>query len=210
MPSDLTGVRIGLPPASWERVDEQIAARCSAALDLLVDRGATVVEVPPPPLDRPAVEVFDVISEAEALHVHRDWLAQADRYTPQVLRRVRSGEGISAAAYLEARRHAHEWAGAWRRLCRDRSLTALAHPAIDAPPPVVEPDGPPLGPRIRLSLPWSLTGFPALSVPVGLDRRGLPVGLSLAAPPEQEGPLVGLGTVVDEEIGFWRSAPPVR
>ncbi len=44
-------------------------------------------------------------------------------------------------------------------------------------------------------------------MPAGLDDRGLPVGLSLAALPEREGELVGWGAVVDEEVALWKRLP---
>lgn len=74
-------------------------------------------------------------------------------------------------------------------------LDAVAHPALAAPPPTIDVHSAPMGPRIRNSIPWSATGFPALSVPVGLDRRGLPAGLSLATVPEREGDLLGSAPV---------------
>jgi aspartyl-tRNA(Asn)/glutamyl-tRNA(Gln) amidotransferase subunit A len=44
-------------------------------------------------------------------------------------------------------------------------------------------------------------------VPVGLDGRGLPVGLQLAALPEQEAALVGLGIALDEDVQLFRRSP---
>ena len=38
----------------------------------------------------------------------------------------------------------------------------------------------------RLAYPWNLVGVPALSMPCGVDSRGLPVGLQIAAPPFKE------------------------
>jgi aspartyl-tRNA(Asn)/glutamyl-tRNA(Gln) amidotransferase subunit A len=56
-------------------------------------------------------------------------------------------------------------------------------------------------------LPWSLTGFPALTLPVSLDSQGLPVGLTLAAPPDTEAELLAVGCTLDEHLGFWRTQP---
>lgn len=215
VPDDLSGVRIGIPTQLlWTEVDPQLATACRQALQLLVARGAELVEMPSPPSTDQVLDgthsVLEATTGAEALHVHQAWLARREEYTPPVLRRVLAGEGITATEYLEARRLTWQWTQEWRRLFAELRLDAVAHPTIDQPPPVIEPDRSPHGPATRLSAPWSLTGFPALSVPVGLDGRGLPVGLSLAGLPEREGDLLGLGVVIDEEIGFWRQAPALR
>lgn len=182
-----------------------------AHFDLVQEQGAELIEVPTPPSSQDFLDalpsVTDTISEAEALHVHRNLLEHRAKYTPQVLRRVLTGEGITAVQYLDARQLAWEWTQAWRALFAGLHLDAVAHPALAAPPPTIDVHSAPMGPRIRNSIPWSATGFPALSVPVGLDRRGLPVGLSLAALPEREGDLLALGILIDEEIALWRRAP---
>jgi aspartyl-tRNA(Asn)/glutamyl-tRNA(Gln) amidotransferase subunit A len=38
----------------------------------------------------------------------------------------------------------------------------------------------------RFTYPFNLSGFPAMSVPCGFDRLGLPIGLQLAAAPWRE------------------------
>ena len=46
------------------------------------------------------------------------------------------------------------------------------------------------GPAPALLHPVSLIGFPAISVPCGVDHDGLPIGLQLVAPPHHEAVLV--------------------
>jgi len=215
-PGDLRGVRVGLPVSLlWtDDVDGEIARVCRAALEVLADRGAELVEIPAPASTgrvMPAVWTsYDYICAAEARHVHRDLLAGHDLlsddagYTPQVLHRLRAAERITAADYLTAQHLRRTWTGQWRQLFAEHRLTAVAHPAIAAPPPVVDPEGPPTGPAIRHSIAWSLAGFPALSVPAGRADTGLPVGISLAALPAAEAELVGLGAVIDEHTALWR------
>jgi aspartyl-tRNA(Asn)/glutamyl-tRNA(Gln) amidotransferase subunit A len=213
--AELTGLRIGIPVNPlWVDVDRQIAEVCQTGLRVFTSRGAQLVEVPAPPstsqLLAPSWNCYDTVCAAEARHAHRDLLAHPDRYTPQVLARLRRGEGVTAVDYIEAQRLRRVWAEQWRDLFSTYRLAAVAHPTTDAPPPLVDPHEPPTGPAIRLSIPWSLARFPALSVPAGLDIRGLPVGLSLASLPEREAELIGLGAVLDEEIAFWRRTPPSR
>jgi aspartyl-tRNA(Asn)/glutamyl-tRNA(Gln) amidotransferase subunit A len=211
-PADLTGVRIGLPiEMSWKEVDERLSEVCEEALHELVLRGAELVEVSTPSLAekvlRESVGVFDTINKVEALEIHDALLPHSHLYTPQVRYRVQLGETVSQERYAEALRLRDRWEGKWRQIMADHRLDAIAHPTIDAAPPLIDAAGEPDGPQIRLSVPWSVAGFAALSVPAGLDDRGLPVGLSLAALPEREADLLGLGIAIDEELQSWRKSP---
>ncbi|TWD83794.1 aspartyl-tRNA(Asn)/glutamyl-tRNA(Gln) amidotransferase subunit A [Kribbella amoyensis] len=212
-PSDLRGVRIGLPIAmSWQQVDDRIATVCREALGLLTAQGAELVEIENPPSAAVVLAkqygVFDTINETEAHQIHDALVAHSHLYTPQVRDRVQKGEQISSERYDEALRLRRQWSAEWRALMTRHRLAAVAHPTIDAPPPIIDVHGPPQGPRIRLSVPWSIADFAALSVPAGLDNRGLPVGLSLATLPEWEADLLGLGILIDEELQLWRHGPP--
>jgi aspartyl-tRNA(Asn)/glutamyl-tRNA(Gln) amidotransferase subunit A len=212
-PADLAGTRIGLPMAmSWARVDGDIARVCRDALELLVRRGARLVEIDAPELAgevlRRSSGVFDVVNQLEALEIHRGLAAYRGLYTRQVRERVLTGHRITRSQYRWALSLRERWEHEWRWLLASQGLDAVAHPTIDSPPPPLNGAGEPRGPRIRLSVPWSLAGFAALSVPAGFDRRGLPVGLSLAGLPEREADLVALGVALDEEIQAWRYRPP--
>jgi aspartyl-tRNA(Asn)/glutamyl-tRNA(Gln) amidotransferase subunit A len=57
------------------------------------------------------------------------------------------------------------------------------------------------------TLPPSLAGIPAVSVPCGLSPERLPLGLQLAAPPFEEARLVRLGAAFERAIG-WAERPP--
>lgn len=212
-PAGLTGLRIGLPTGPpWSQVEPSVDRVFREGLAVLVARGAELVPVAPPALTAtvldPQWSAYDTTNGAEALHSHRDLLATSrELYSPQVLARLALAERVTAVDYLEAQRLRREWAAQWRAVFAAHGLAAVAHPALDAPPAVVDPDGPSVGPKIRLSIAWSLARFPALSVPAGLDERGLPVGLSLAALPEREAELVGWGAVVDEEVALWKRLP---
>jgi len=213
--ADLSGTRIGLPiEMSWKEVDEGIATVCREALDLLVDRGAQLVEIETPAIADVVLAgsdgVFDTINESEAHQIHDVLLPHSHLYTPQVRERVQRGETVSPERYEHALRLRDQWEARWRELMSRHRLTAIAHPTIDAPPPVIDMSRPPKGPSIRLSVPWSIAGFPALSVPAGLGDRGLPVGLSLAGLPEREADVLSLGIVIDEEVQSWRRGPQLK
>ena len=50
--------------------------------------------------------------------------------------------------------------------------------------------------------PWSLCGFPSMTVPSGLMAEGLPVGLQLVAGPFGEGGLLEAAGWCEEVLGF--------
>jgi len=59
--------------------------------------------------------------------------------------------------------------------------------------------------RFAYTIPFSLTGFPALSVPVSQTNDGLPVGVQLAARPWREDTILALGLLLEQELGGWQA-----
>jgi aspartyl-tRNA(Asn)/glutamyl-tRNA(Gln) amidotransferase subunit A len=61
---------------------------------------------------------------------------------------------------------------------------------------------------VRLCAPANITGVPALSLPVGHDRAGLPIGMQLMARPFQDATVLGVGRVYEDSVaGAGRLAP---
>ena len=61
----------------------------------------------------------------------------------------------------------------------------------------------------RFTLPASLTGMPALSVPLGLTGQGLPVGMQLMGKPFSESLLYQLAALYEDAHGLIPAAPEV-
>ena len=82
--------------------------------------------------------------------------------------------------------------------------TATTAPAInESSLPEGESNLPVVDALMRFIRVANLTGFPALSVPAGFDRDGLPVGVHLMARPYEENLLFRLGRViVIDEIDY--------
>lgn len=55
---------------------------------------------------------------------------------------------------------------------------------------------------------WSLTGFPAITLPIGLSAAGLPYGLQLAAPAGQDAALLRAARWCEQRLAF-RASPPL-
>ena len=73
----------------------------------------------------------------------------------------------------------------------------LAMPTVPVMAPPVDDFARYLMVLARNAIPWSLVGFPAISVPCGSDRQGLPIGVQLVAPPHHEARLVAVASAVE-------------
>lgn len=228
-PSDLAGVRIGVPDRFfWEAIDAEVERVCREGLDRLAALGAEVVTVPAPPstdevlgravnpygnsdalLDVP--NVFLKIVWPELTSFHRRLAAErAHRYSPEILANIKAGEAFSGADYLEAQRLRSVWVREWRELFVNHRLDAVACPTVPTEPTYQVPSQSFIfGPSFRLTTAFNLNGFPCVSVPVGLDNRGYPVGLQLASPPLEEPQLLSIAIALDEDVRFFSRKPAI-
>ena len=91
----------------------------------------------------------------------------------------------------------------------------VATPAPPAPQDQFAPlmvDGTPLGDLraawYTYTIPFNMTGHPAISIPFGRSRAGLPIGLHFVAPWYEEAHLIQLAQAFDAETGASLEFPP--
>ena len=133
------------------------------------------------PMDR-------TVPAAESYAFHAENAARSpEQYQPETLRRIRSGADISAAEYMRRRREQDEARRSIRAIFSDVDL--LVTPTTPMPAPTIaglkaNPDA--LRPAelklLRNTRPFNVWGLPAISVPCGLTKSGLPIGLQIAGP----------------------------
>ena len=63
---------------------------------------------------------------------------------------------------------------------------------------------------IPFTLPWNLTGLPALSVPCGFTSAGLPAGLQVVGRPFDEATLFRIGHAYEQATPWHRQRPSLR
>jgi aspartyl-tRNA(Asn)/glutamyl-tRNA(Gln) amidotransferase subunit A len=212
----LRRLRLGRPREFFfERLDSEVRQIVDAAIAQLAELGAEVREVSiPSVLD--SARPGNAIALAEATHFHRrqGWYpARATEYGEDVRSRLELGEDVKAEEYLEAleeRRRIRAEIGA-----AVETVDALVAPTVPVAAPRVGEEEVMLGGKaesvraalLRLNRPANLTGHPALSVPCGFTRAGLPVGLQLIGRAWEEGRLLAIARAYERAAGWNRRRP---
>jgi aspartyl-tRNA(Asn)/glutamyl-tRNA(Gln) amidotransferase subunit A len=180
--------RLGRPREHfWEKVDPKVRRAAEGAISAMEKRGAVVKEVSLPHLKESRDAAAD-ISLAEALHVHEAagyFPQRAADYSEEVRRRIEAGAKVPANRYLAGfdvqKCLLAEFSAAFQ------TVDVIVAPTVPVPaPPIgaesVKIDGEEIDTRRVLvghSRPANFTGLPAISIPCGFTREGLPIGLQL-------------------------------
>jgi aspartyl-tRNA(Asn)/glutamyl-tRNA(Gln) amidotransferase subunit A len=206
----VNGLRAGVPRNFFfGAVDPDVVSRVREAIEVLAQAGVAVEEIEVPGADR-ADEVTTRMVWAEAYAIHRTRLAeQPGLFGEDVRRRLLLGADVTGAEYAESRQWARVWRRSLERAFRDVDL--ILTPATETTAPVAEGAEMIATTRrlTRLTYAWTLSGLPALSVPCGFDRSGLPVGLQIAAGRFDEATLLRAGSAYQRETSWHLCEPPI-
>jgi amidase len=128
------------------------------------------------------------------------------------------GRAISAAQYLGAIESVQAWSRGVARWWAD-GHDVLVTPTIPEPPvPLGEiaPDAPDpfevllrLGALTTFTVPWNVTGQPAISLPLHWNDDGLPIGVQLIAAYGREDVLIRLASQLEAARPWAARRPPV-
>ena len=125
--------------------------------------------------------------------------AYREEYPPKLKIRLEKGAAISGHEYVEHLRY---------RILFQREMCARMAD-VDA---VIMPIASTTAPRGLSSTgssvfnqPWSVSGFPAMSLPTGLDANGLPFAMQMAAQPYGEERLLDVAAWCEKVLGFTAS-----
>jgi aspartyl-tRNA(Asn)/glutamyl-tRNA(Gln) amidotransferase subunit A len=227
----MSGMRIGVPKEY--RIDgtpAEIEALWDEGVEWLKAAGAEIVEISLPHT-KYALPAYYIVAPAEAssnlarydgvrygLRVEGDTLQDMYENTrgagfgPEVQRRVMIGTYVLSAGYYDAyylkaqkvrTRIADDFRQAWEKV--DAILTPTTPSAAFAQGEKMDD---PIAMYLNdvLTVPASMAGLPAISVPAGLSQENLPLGLHVIGKPFDEGTVLKVGQVLEEAAAF--SAKP--
>jgi aspartyl-tRNA(Asn)/glutamyl-tRNA(Gln) amidotransferase subunit A len=207
----VAGLRIGIPRAFFvtaSALTHDMLAGIERTASQLRAAGAIVEDVTLPEYALFAA-AGRVIMMAEAYAIHAaDLRTRLLDYAEVTSSRFVLGAAMTAADYINALRARREVTDAVAAVLTryDALLTTAAlstAPRFDAPADMLSSASP------MQTIPFNVTGHPAISVPVGLGSDGLPLAVQLAARPFEEATLFRIGRAIETLSGWEQVALPV-
>jgi len=198
-----------------DSIASEVRRAVQAATKVFSDAGATLREIAIPELEGDTLDEVMGILLPEASYYHREWIDvhQAD-YTQVVYERLRAGQDVRAVAYFGALEARERLRVRLREIQQDVDLLLLPMSATPAGPlegmTVERTEGDRrLTNLMRLSAPFDLTGQPALSLPCGFSRDGLPLALQLVGRDFEDELILRAGYAYQQGTDWHRRRPPV-
>jgi len=206
---DLTGLKLAYPRSFFVGVNgisPEVIAGADRAVQDLTRLGATVAEI-----KLPDFELFNacgrLILTAEAYTVHEENLIKrgAD-YGRLSYQRMMPGAIVSAADLIQALRMRRELHDAVARVLETHDAIVT----VNALAPAIRLDAFPVDGTLRTpghTIPFNVTGHPALAVPTGFAKSGLPIGLQIVGRPFDEPTVLRIGAAY-ESVAQWTGKRP--
>ena len=210
----IKGLTIGVPTAFYvDDLDAEVAGVLDATIAVLKREGANIVQVDLPD-QRQLTGASQLVLAVEAAAFHKRWMIERPQdYGPQVLMRLQNGLAIPGVSYLEALR----WRGPAlaAHLAAVAGVDAMVAPVSPIPAPTIAesdvgngPDAEAVIQRLtRFTRPINYLGLPALSIPTGFTRSGLPVGMQLVGRSFDEAMLLRIGAAFQRATDFHDRVP---
>jgi aspartyl-tRNA(Asn)/glutamyl-tRNA(Gln) amidotransferase subunit A len=201
-------LRVGVPRAFFhEDLDSEVASALDQALSVIKTLTGEMREITLP------VDTDRTLQMAESYAVHAEFAARSpELYQPETLRRIRSGEKISQSQMLEGQRKLEQARCEIQRVFEE--VDVLVTPTVPIAAPVLaeledQPDL--LRPRelvmLRNTRPFNVWGTPAISVPCGFTKAGLPIGLQISGPHWQEARILQLAFAYEQATDWHKRRP---
>ncbi|NQV27122.1 MAG: amidase [Rhodopirellula sp.] len=174
--AERTPPRIGrLRGFNEELVDSELKLTIDRTLDALMTAGCLVYDIDVPDGFDELLAHHRLIMAAGAAAWHRERFAEhRDDYGPCVASLIEEGLNVSATDYIKALEHQVVMSERMNALLTEE-LDALLTPATTGPAPDASSTGNP-----AMNAPWSYTGLPTVSLPIGISESGLPLAIQLA------------------------------
>jgi aspartyl-tRNA(Asn)/glutamyl-tRNA(Gln) amidotransferase subunit A len=200
--------RIGVPrKLFFEDLDPAVASAVEEALGVLSALGGNLSEIEiGVPTDR-------TLQAAESYANHAEFVARSpELYQPETLRRIRTGEDISAGEVEQHRRELKQIRSEVHKVFE--GVDVLVTPTTPVPAAAIDElkrDPDLLRPHelllLRNTRPVNVWGLPAISIPCGFTTAGLPIGLQIIGPHWKEEGVLRLAYAYERATNWHQRTP---
>ena len=208
---DIRGVRVGVAAHFWEHdlpADQIVCDAMAAALDKLRELGAVLGRAELRPLAEYAIPKVTIQLPEIFSHYGDGARHRPELFGPKFRTRIASGDKVNAVDYvraqrarLELTRHMHEVISSF-----DVLVTSGPYPARLLADVAAEQQRN----KLEITVPFSMTGFPAISIGIGFTANGLPLSMQIVGRPFDEPTVLRVADAY-EHATPWRSRrPPLR
>ena len=193
--------RLGLLVDLVDRGQPEVRAHVLDVVARLRDAGATVTEIRLRSSFDLYLAAHRLTMQAEAAAVHAAWIArEREQYSPRIRGEAMVGQLLPSWVYLQAQRVRRRLAAETGELAADVDAFVLPTASNVAPGPETTGDA-------SFQAPWSLLGWPSISLPSGVSSDGLPFAVQLVGRRLDEVTWLRAARRVEEILAF-RSRPP--
>ena len=205
----LKGLRVGVVRHFHEddhRAADPVLAGIAAAAEVFAKLGAAVREVTLAPLaDYQACGTLIMLTEAYA--IHEPWLKTSFNDYGELLRdRLALGGFVRSVDYMQAQRRRREMIAQLASVMQEVDILLTASQPDEAAAITGMPKWG-MFERPGYTMPFNVTGSPAMSVCAGFGPKGLPIAIQLVGRPFEEAVLLGAAHAF-EEATPWRDRRP--
>jgi aspartyl-tRNA(Asn)/glutamyl-tRNA(Gln) amidotransferase subunit A len=208
-PAPLAGLRLGLMthPGAERYLQPDVIDAMTRTAEKLKAGGAAIREVSIAGLELAPDALLAIISP-EASVVHQRRIAEQPQGFGETTRlQIEAGFAVPATAYVRSQQLRRDLGARFRALFAEAD--ALLSPAVPWVAPAEDPalnDEAGAG-EMLYSAVYNLVGLPAASVPCGLSKQGLPMGLQIVGPWGADERVLSIGAAVEALVA--RANPPL-
>ena len=206
----LGGLRIGLPTSFFfDGLHAEVDQLVRAAARTLEGLGAKIIPVHTQEAAETHARMISVVlSDVAAFHRER-LETRPETFGADVHERMMLGFRTSGMDYAQGMRQQERWGRQVRGIFEEVDMVLTPTVGFPAPKAVETKEMIATTRELtRLTFVWSYAELPALSVPCGFTRAGLPVGMQLVGRKWSEARLLAIGAAYQQVTDYHHRRPP--
>ena len=203
-PKNLKGLKFGIYSDWFYDCEKNMHSVLNSALEYLKDAGAEIIEIEIPELEEMRIaQLITIVSEMTTAMSPYDKEHRKD-FGLDVRTNLAMGRSFTNIDYIHAQRMRTRAINIFKEVLESVDAVLTPGTAICAPEiplkalPAGESNLPMLSDFMRFATPPNLTGYPAISIPVGYNNKGMPIGLQAIGRPWEESLLLGIAGILEQ------------